>query len=466
MIDKCAVTENNEPVKSMFPSIVRTNERYQVLEKGMTDLRESLYLFKAGSPSMKKSLKPMYKSKYSTRRSIYFSEHKKVFDKTSKNNSIINNVRNSVLRYSVQNNNNTFSPIKYKKKSNNSNNIINSINILKTIENDKKYKNRIVNFPEILLKNEGKNTDINLVEPKIYNDNFNKENIFLNDKIAKNNSNYKGIIQDDKFNTINNDKTHHRLNSIYITNKEYDFPDSNISNSRNSNDNNLNKINFNSAETKNDINKNRILHKKIPSLHGELSHSNRSRDIINNSHSSTDKMDKKYLPKILTSKVREFQLDNNKCNDLLNDVRKKYNRLNFQLGSKFKYANWKYQISDYKKYFIDTESYGEKEREEIERRKTFYDILEDMVDMVLKNQHEKKYIVAKVDSVNEQLEADKDKRKDTFGKDLAKIRQRFLTKHLKKISQRMSMEKRKRDKIKKILNDSQYIAKQALKTKV
>ena len=468
-MDKYIITKNNDLDKSMYPSILNTNNLYENLEQGMTDLKESVYLFKVSSPSMKKMHKPIFNTKYKTRKNIYFSESRKNFDKTAKINSYLTKLRSPKLKYPVQNNN-IFSPLKHQKNSDNSNNITNSIKTLRNIDNNKKMSNKIVHFPKILLKNEVMNTDINLGEQKINNNTLNKENknIFLNGKTTKINNKIKTKIQNDKFNMVNNDDIHHILNSIYIPNNDNDSLDISIDNSKNSNDNNLNYINYNSAEIKNnDINKNRIsVFDKKKSLNEKLSFSNKIQNSINNSISFSDKIEKKFIPKILSHKVRKFQLDNNKCNDLLNSVKKKHHKLDVELGSKFKYAKWKFQISDYNKYFIDTELYGEKEREEIESSKTFYDILEDLVDMVKKNQIQKKYLATKVESVNEQIEEDQDKRKNLFGKDFEKFRLKFLAKHLKKISKRKSMEKKKRDEVNKILNDSQLTVREAMNKKI
>ena len=139
--------------------------------------------------------------------------------------------------------------------------------------------------------------------------------------------------------------------------------------------------------------------------------------------------------------------------------------MNLRIGSKLKYAKWKYQISDYKKYFIDVESFGEKERQEIEKRKTFYDLLEDMVDMVNENKIKKKYIQAKIDSVNEQLEQDKDKRKNMFQGNFVLMKQKFLEKYLKKVDKRISIEKKRRNQVNKILNDCELNAREAMNIK-
>ena len=171
------------------------------------------------------------------------------------------------------------------------------------------------------------------------------------------------------------------------------------------------------------------------------------------------------IPKILNNKVKEINMDQGKCVKMLKKVEKRSNKMNLKISSKLKYAKWKYQISDYKKYFIDVESFGEKERQEIEKRKTFYDILEDMVDMVIENKMRKKYMETKIDSVNEQYEQDKDKRKNMFKGNLVLMKEKFLQKCLKKVDKRKLIEKQKRNQIKKILSDSEFNKREALKIK-
>ena len=59
------------------------------------------------------------------------------------------------------------------------------------------------------------------------------------------------------------------------------------------------------------------------------------------------------------------------------------------MKSKIKLAQWKFGIAEIEKYFVDLKAYGKPEEEELLKRKTFYDVVEDLIDEIKKEKEEK-----------------------------------------------------------------------------
>ena len=55
-----------------------------------------------------------------------------------------------------------------------------------------------------------------------------------------------------------------------------------------------------------------------------------------------------------------------------------------------KLARWKFGIAEIEKYFVDLKAYGKPEEEELLKRKTFYDIVEELIDDIKQAEEEKK----------------------------------------------------------------------------
>ena len=186
-----------------------------------------------------------------------------------------------------------------------------------------------------------------------------------------------------------------------------------------------------------------------------------------NSSSHIDKNTKTNISKLLITKIIELKNNNIKLNKIINNCKCKFEKMNFNLGTQLKYSKWKYQISDYDKYFIDMEHFGERESKEIERRKTFYDILEDAVDAVSEKKIEKKHsppsgIETKM--IEEQKKIiNKLKNKNLHDSDIAVLKLKMNRLYLDKINARLLNEKEKRKKIRNILSLSYRDANDALK---
>ena len=75
----------------------------------------------------------------------------------------------------------------------------------------------------------------------------------------------------------------------------------------------------------------------------------------------------------------------NRINNKLNEQ----DLIDWEMKSRFKLAQWKYGIAEIQKYFVDLQAYGKPEEEELLKRKTFYDFVEDLIDEIKKGREEK-----------------------------------------------------------------------------
>ena len=127
------------------------------------------------------------------------------------------------------------------------------------------------------------------------------------------------------------------------------------------------------------------------------------------------------------------------------------------MKTRFKYALYKYGIAEIQKYFMDIKAYGKPEEEEIEKRKTFYEHVEDIIDDIhaIKQQKEleklnKKYGVKydkkKLNKLNKKNEKEDDNKFVIQKKQMVE-----LSKALQEIDKRQKKEKKKRQEIDDIL---------------
>ena len=65
------------------------------------------------------------------------------------------------------------------------------------------------------------------------------------------------------------------------------------------------------------------------------------------------------------------------------------NFVNWEMKSKIKLAQWKFGIEEIDKYFVDLKAYGKPAEEELLKRKTFYDEVEDLIDEIKKDKEER-----------------------------------------------------------------------------
>ena len=63
--------------------------------------------------------------------------------------------------------------------------------------------------------------------------------------------------------------------------------------------------------------------------------------------------------------------------------------IDWEMKSRLKLARWNFGIAEIEKYFVDLRAYGKPEEEELLKRKTFYDVVEDLIDEIKKEKEEK-----------------------------------------------------------------------------
>ena len=138
---------------------------------------------------------------------------------------------------------------------------------------------------------------------------------------------------------------------------------------------------------------------------------------------------------------------------IINNMKKVKNNLeeaNIDFETKYKYINWKYGIADMNKYFIDIQSYRKNEEELINKRKSFYDRLDDVIDDIKQRRQMKKMDnIAKQFGIN--LKNDDDKNVVIEESDKIFFKNREVKNSLKELYKRQKIEKEKREKIKGIL---------------
>ena len=138
---------------------------------------------------------------------------------------------------------------------------------------------------------------------------------------------------------------------------------------------------------------------------------------------------------------------------IINNIRKVKNNLeeaNIDFETKYKYINWKYGIADMNKYFIDIQSYRKNEEELINKRKSFYDRLDDVIDDIKQRRQMKKMDnIAKQFGIN--LKNDDNKNVVIEESDKIFFKNREVKNSLKELYKRQKIEKEKREKIKGIL---------------
>ena len=145
--------------------------------------------------------------------------------------------------------------------------------------------------------------------------------------------------------------------------------------------------------------------------------------------------------------------------NLINNIKKVKNNLeeaNIDIETKFKYYNWKYGISETNKYFIDIEAYRKNEEELINKRKSFYDRLDDVIDDIKRKKEMKNLeVIAKKFGIKfKEDDDDNNKDKDIEDSDKIFLKEQEVKSSLKELYQRQNIEKVKRDRINKILERS------------
>ena len=89
-------------------------------------------------------------------------------------------------------------------------------------------------------------------------------------------------------------------------------------------------------------------------------------------------------------KIEKIIKDKNlKINRKINLKLAEENLIDWKIKSKIKLAKWKFGIPEIEKYFVDLNTYGKPEEEELLKRKTFYDTVEELIDDIKQTEEEK-----------------------------------------------------------------------------
>lgn len=164
--------------------------------------------------------------------------------------------------------------------------------------------------------------------------------------------------------------------------------------------------------------------------------------------------------------VKKMQERNIKIKNGINYKLAEQNLIDWEMKSKIKLAQWKFGIAEIEKYFVDLRAYGKPEEEELLKRKTFYDVVEDLIDEIKKEKEEEDikkiknaYKKEEKKSINN-LEKKEDEKDQEKNNDLNMV-DNAINKHaeesgvLKKIKNRRINEERKRHLINNILVQSE-----------
>ena len=184
-------------------------------------------------------------------------------------------------------------------------------------------------------------------------------------------------------------------------------------------------------------------------------------DILNNQRINSG-INRYELSKSADKIAKLMQDKNIKIKNRINYKLAEQDLVDWEMKSKLKLARWKFGIAEIEKYFVDLNTYGKPEEEELLKRKTFYDIVEELIDEI-KQVEEEKDIKKIKDKYNKEekkdFEFDKNGKKDEQKNELNMV-DNAMNKHseisqvLKKIKLRRINEERTRHLIDDLLIQS------------
>ena len=158
---------------------------------------------------------------------------------------------------------------------------------------------------------------------------------------------------------------------------------------------------------------------------------------------------KKFL-RINENAILKMIKRNRKVVDGVKHLKNNIEEASIDFETKYKYINWKFGIADMNKYFVDLDSYKKNEEELINKRKTFYDRLDDLIEDLKKRKKEKNFLILAKKFGAQLKDDDKNNAQiEEMNKMLYKCQD---VKHsLKLLYKRQKSEKEKREKINTIL---------------
>lgn len=182
---------------------------------------------------------------------------------------------------------------------------------------------------------------------------------------------------------------------------------------------------------------------------------------ILNSHRIKSGINRQELSQSTDKEVRRMKEKNMKIKNKINYKLAEQDLVDWEMKSKIKLAQWKFGIAEIEKYFVDLRAYGKPEEEELLKRKTFYDIVEDLIDEIKKEKEEKD-----INQIKNKYNKDNNNGKDNEKKDEEKNndinmvknainKQNEMSEVLKKVKKRKLKEERTRHLIDGILVQSE-----------
>ena len=174
--------------------------------------------------------------------------------------------------------------------------------------------------------------------------------------------------------------------------------------------------------------------------------------ISKNKNNSNNNIDKEQFPKITNNMIKNIKKENNNIKNKIYKGIEKFNIMEWYMKTRFKYAEYKYGIAEIQKYFMDIKSYGKPEEEEIEKRKTFYEHVDDIINDIHIIQNKKE-----MEKLNKKYGVEQDKKKivskkeDKERSDSEQNKNIELCKALQEIKKRRKKEKKNRRQIDDIL---------------
>lgn len=422
------------------------NKRYQQLQKGLSSLKNEVKIMEDFITNRKK----LQKKKNNYPRKININQYN---DKDINKRNLSKGINSISLRKRMSS------------LLNQSNNLSggNGNSIIQTEKNKNKVNK--ISYTSIKekknLKNVNKSQDIRLesqkyIHTEISNDNdidINGEklpNIYMSiDKMSDSNI---GSINTNTNSKINSSVRLPKIQSrsqkkYFITENDYDN-----TNSIDVTDNNLN---YNTIKLYKKIKTNNLKSNSIIKKYPNILKSCKLNSSINGEQLNLE-----------TDRIVKNMKDNNiKIKKKINYKLAEQNLVNWEMKSKFKMAQWKYGIAEIQKYFIDLQAFGKPEEDELVNRKTFYDLVEDLIDDIKITREEKeiksiedKYTNNKKENKygdlkkKEDRKNDQEKMQDEINSvDNTINKRKELSKALKNVELRQKKEKERRDLIEYIM---------------
>ena len=183
---------------------------------------------------------------------------------------------------------------------------------------------------------------------------------------------------------------------------------------------------------------------------------NKSFNFFTNTVTQSIKRKNRFLS-IDEKKVNEIMKYNKNIKNNINFVKNQFEYKYDTFEALYKYLNWKYGTADVNKYFIDIDNYKKDPEDIIDRKKSFYDKLDDMVDFLIKKRKLKD-----MENIKKQYGININKKKDNIDYNTMNVDEseklflkgKKIKNKLKEVYERRKLEKGTRVKIKNILNRS------------